>query len=354
MNLELLQRLVLTAGVSGREHRFRKVVLDEIQGLFDEVRVDPLGSIIAVRKPRPAKSTKSADRPTRVMLASHMDQIGFLVKHIDEKGFIRINPVGGFDTRNLFARFVTICPDVHDPSKDIPGVMNPGGRPIHIATEADKSRVPDISEFVIDTGLPAKDVHKKIRCGDMVVIKPIFERVGETIVGEALDNRFAVWLAIEAVRQLKHHDCEIYAVFTVQEEVGMRGAGAASHTIEPDIAVSLDVTLACDTPGVPDDQRVSKMGDGPALLVMDSSMISDIGLIEDFEAVAKKKKIKTQRSILPRGGNDGATIQLKNAGRRTVALVCPLRYVHTVAEMMLAREIEASRDLLAAWLESVK
>ena len=133
-----------------------------------------------------------------------------------------------------------------------------------------------------------------------------------------------------------------------QGEVQEHGMADDQVRVAGDIGVSLDVTLACDTPGVPDDQRVSKMGDGPALLVMDSTMISDLALVEEFEAVAKKKKIKTQRCILPRGGNDGATIQLKNAGRRVTALVCPLRYVHTVAEMMLVKELEAKWGVSAA------
>lgn len=356
MNLALLERLVQTAGIAGREHRFRRLILSEIDGLFDEVRVDPMGSVIGLRRPRPAKKAtkpKAGDKPTRVMLAAHMDQIGFMVRHIDERGFVRVNPVGGFDTRNLFARVVRVCPDVEDPVKDLLGVMNPAGKPTHISSEAEKSKVPDITEFAIDLGLPVDQVKQKVRIGDMAVLATRFDRVGETIVGQALDNRIAAWVCIESLRKIRHHDAEIHCVFTVQEEVGLRGAGTSSHTIEPDIAVSVDTTLAVDTPGVPDDQRVSKQGDGAGILVMDSSMISDLGLVEDFDRVAKERKIKAQRTILPRGGNDGATIQVKNAGRRVIALVCPVRYIHTVTEMAAVEDLAACRDLLTAYLEQV-
>ena len=356
LNLPLLEHLIKTPGTSGREHRVRDLIKHEIAGMFDEVRVDAMGSLICVRSPRPApkkskRPSKINDRPTKVMIAAHMDQIGFMVKHIDDRGFVRVNAVGGFDTRNLFARLCVICPDVNDPSKDLLAVMNPGGKTIHIADEADKNKIPQVYDLFLDTGLPADEVKKRVKIGDMVVIRATFDSVGNTVVGQAMDNRIACWWAIESIRALKHHDAEIYAVFTVQEEVGCRGAGTSSYLIEPDVAISLDVTLAVDTPGVPDDQRVSKQGDGVGLLAMDSSMISDLALLEQFDAIASREKIKAQRTILPRGGNDGYAIQLKNAGRRVITLVCPTRNVHTVTEMAHLDDLRAGRDLLTAFLQ---
>lgn len=352
MNIDLLQRLCQTPAIAGQEHRLRELILAETQGLFDETRVDAMGSLIGVRKPRGGSA--KGKRPLKVMLAAHMDQIGFVVRHVDDKGFLRLQNVGGFDTRNLFARLVTVCPDPRNPEHDLPGVMNPGGKPIHIASEAEKNKVPDINEFVIDLGLPGDQVKKKIKIGDMVVIHADFTRVGKTVVGQCMDNRIACWVAIEALRALKSHDCEVHCVFTVQEEVGCRGAGPASFGISPDVVVSLDTTLAVDTPGVPDDQRVSKQGDGAGLLVMDSSMISDVDLVTEFESLAKKKKIKAQRTILPRGGNDGFAIQKTAAGFRVITLVCPTRYIHTITEMVHLDDLKAVTDLLAAYLTQAK
>lgn len=352
--MELLEKLTLTPAIAGREERLRSLIELETKGLFDEMRVDPLGSLIGVRKARSAKTNKKTTRrgtpkpPLKVMIAAHMDQIGFAVRHVDEKGFVRVQSVGGFDPRNLFARLVIVCTD----SGDLTGVLNPAGRPVHIATEEDRKRVPDISDLVIDMGMNASQVKKKVKIGDMVVIAAPFTSVGKTMVAQAMDNRVACWLAIRAIQKLAKstHNCEIHCVFTVQEEVGCRGAGPASFGIDPDVVISLDTTLCVDTPGVPDDQRVTRQGDGAGLLVMDSSMISDPGLLAEFESVAKKRRIKHQRTILPRGGNDGATAQRTAAGRRVIALVCPTRYIHTVTEMVHLDDLHACRDLLWAYL----
>jgi len=352
--MNLLEQLTETPAIAGREERLRSLIQISSEGLFDEVRVDPLGSLICVRKPRIGKKTKKTTRrrstkpPLRVMIAAHMDQIGFAVRHIDDKGFVRVQSVGGFDPRNLFARLVTVCTD----SGELPGVLNPAGRPVHIASEEDRRRIPEISDLVIDMGLNAKVVQRKVKIGDMVVIRAPFTQVGNTVVAQALDNRVACWLAIRAIQKLEQtgHACEIHCAFTVQEEVGCRGAGPASFGVDPDIAISLDTTLCVDTPGVPDDQRVTSQGGGAGLLVMDSSMISDSGLLAEFEAVAKKRRIKHQRTILPRGGNDGATVQRAAIGRRVIALVCPTRYIHTVTEMVDIHDLNACRDLLSAYL----
>lgn len=351
--MDLLERLVLTAGVSGREHRVRQLVLDEIDGLFDDVSVDALGSVIAVRRPRP-ESGAPAEKPTKVMLAAHMDQIGFMVRHIDDKGFLRLNAVGGFDTRNLFARMVTVCPNTEDPAHDLPGVMNPGGRPIHIATDDEKKKVPEIADLTVDLGMAADQVKAKVKIGDMVVIRAPFTEVGDTVVSQCMDNRIACWLAIRAIQNLKHHDCEVHAVFTVQEEVGLRGAGTAAYAIEPDVGIAIDTTLCVDTPGVPDDSRVTEQGGGATLTVMDGASIADLALLEEMEAVAQRNDIKHQRSILMRGGTDAGTMQRARAGARTFTLSCPTRYIHTVTEMVHKDDLCACRDLLTAYLAQAK
>jgi endoglucanase len=349
--MDLLERLIKTPAVSGREERVREMITRETHPYFDEIRTDPMGSLICHRKPGRAKTGKAkgskSGRPTKVMIAAHMDQIGFMVRHIDSNGFLRLQNVGGFDTRNLFARLVTVCTS----SGDLPGVMNPGGRPIHIATEEDKRKIPDVSDLVVDLGLAEKQVKAKVAIGDMVVIDAPFSRVGKTAVGQAMDNRVACWVAIRAVQAMRSSGCEIFAVFTVQEEVGCRGAGPATFGIDPDVVISLDTTLCVDTPGVPEDQRVTKQGEGAGLLVMDSSMISHPGLLGEFERIAAARKIKHQRTILPRGGNDGSTMQRAGAGYRAMALVCPTRYIHTVTEMVRLDDLYACRDLLAAYLE---
>ena len=347
--MDLLNKLTQTPSVPGRESRIRAVIEEYIRAadLFDDYHTDAMGSLIAVRRARPAGD--SPENPVRVMLAAHMDQIGFLVKHIDDQGFLRVNPVGGFDTRNLFARTVKVC----TADEDLQGVMNPSGRPIHIATDDEKKKVPLVGDFAIDLSLPADEVKKRVRLGDMVVLDGPFHEVGESVASQCLDNRVGCWAQIRAIENLTSHNCDIYAAWTVQEEVGLRGAMPAAFGIEPDIGVACDTTLCCKTPGVPDEDRVSVAGDGVALHVMDSSMISDIGLIEEIEAVAAAKEIPCQRAILPRGGQDGAVIQRSRSGVRTVAFACPIKYIHTVTEMAHRTDLESYHQLLTAWLETI-
>jgi putative aminopeptidase FrvX len=341
MNLGFLKALSEVAGVPGREERVRKIIEREAKNLFDEISTDPMGSLVAVRKSK-AKNAK------RVLLACHIDEIGFYVKHVDERGFLRVQNAGGFDTRNLFARRVL----VQTRGEDLVGLMNPSGRPIHIAKEEDKKKVPEMNEFLVDLCLPADVVKKKVRIGDPVTLIQTFDEIGECVTGKCLDNRVAAFVAIEALRKVKSPKYEVVLAATVQEEVGCRGAGPAAYTAEPDIAIAIDTTLCVDTPGVPEDERVTKQGDGAALTIMDSLTISDRGLIDEFAAVAEKREIPFQLSILPRGGTDAGPMQRARGGFRTMTLSVPTRYIHTVTECIHKKDLQSAIDLLAAWLET--
>ena len=360
--MKLLEQLTQTPGVPGREERVRKLILDRIEGLFDDVAVDPMGSIIAVRKPTQSPASPDAGSagqsdagpPTRVMLAAHMDQIGFLVRHVGDDGFLRVQNVGGFDVRNLFARLVNVATS----EGDLPGVLNPGGKPVHIASDDDRKKIPEVSDLLIDLGLPKDQVKAKVKIGDMVTLTVPFNQIGNTVVGQCMDNRVACWIAIRAVEQLVElkldHACEIHCVFTVQEEVGLRGAITSAYTVQPDIGIGIDTTLCVDTPGVPEDQRCTTQGGGAALTVMDGASIGDVGVLERFEKVAEANKIKTQRSILARGGTDTAGIQLAGRGTRAFTLSCPTRYIHTAVEMVHLDDLHACRDILTHFLADVE
>ncbi|MEO0483906.1 MAG: M20/M25/M40 family metallo-hydrolase, partial [Planctomycetota bacterium] len=258
-----------------------------------------------------------------------------------------------FDPRNLFSRRVLVCTE----GGDLHGVMNPGGRPIHISAPEERTKVPAVKEFFVDTGLSARQVKKQIKIGDYVVMDEPLREMGDKIVSKALDNRVACWLGIEAVRaldKLAGHSCEVVVAFTTQEEVGLRGAKTASFAVQPDIGIGIDVTLACDTPGVPKAEAVTTHGDGVALHIKDGSFISDFGLIKDLEALAKKHRIPHQRSILAAGGQDGAAAQQAAAGARAVGLTVGTRYIHTVTEMIDRGDLAAARDLLARYLSVAK
>lgn len=340
MNTDLLQRLCETPGVPGYEHRVRDLILSEIDGLFDTVTVDPMGSLHCVRK-------ADKDDAPRIMLLCHMDEIGFLVSHISKDGYLYVQPVGGFDPRNLFSRRVMVCTD----DGDYKGVMNPGGKPVHISSPEDRKKVPEVGDFFIDLGMGSKS-HDHIKIGDFVVMDEPFLEMGDKFVSKALDNRIACWLGIEAIRALgkKGRGAEIHVVFTTQEEVGLRGARTAAFAVKPDIGLGIDVTLACDTPGIPDKDATTLQGQGFGLHVRDGSFIADRSLVKEIESVAIKNDIPYQRTMLASGGQDGAAAQQAAAGARSVGIVVGTRYIHTVTEMVEQSDLKAACDILAAYL----
>ena len=339
MNLDLLRRLSEASGVSGREERIRDIVRAELAPMGLEVREDALGNLIAF---------KDGSGSRRVMIAAHMDEIGFYVKHVDDRGFLRVQQLGGFDTRNLFARNVIVW----GREGDLPGILNPAGKPIHTASPEERKKVPDIRDLVVDLGLPAEEVKRLVRVGDPVTLTQDFREVGQYLVGKCLDDRASVYWLLEtlrAMRDVPHYD-DVYAVFTVQEEVGVRGAAASAFGIEPDLAIALDLTLAVDTPGVGPDEAVTVTGQGVGLKVMDSSSISTRWLLDEFVACAERNGIPHQLEILPLGGTDAAPIQRSRAGIPVMTLSLPARYVHTIQESVHRHDLEAGVSLLTAWL----
>ncbi|RYH09040.1 M42 family metallopeptidase [Tropicimonas sp. IMCC6043] len=343
MNIDLLKRLCETPGVPGHEHRVRELILAETEGLFDHVETDPMGSLLCRRDAR-----GGAAAPLKVMLLCHMDEIGFLVSHITKEGFLHVQPVGGFDPRTLFARRVLVCTE----AGDLPGVMNASGPGVHITKPDDRKKVPDTHEFIVDIGLGAAAA-ERVKIGDMVVMDEPFVEMGEKCVSKALDNRVACWLGIEAMRGLGEaaNAAEIHVAFTAQEEVGLRGARTAAFRVQPDIGLGVDTTLACDTPGVPEQDRTTEQGKGFGLHVRDSSFIADTGLVAEIDALARAEGIPFQRTMLRSGGQDGAAAQQAAAGARAVGIVVGTRYIHTICEMIDLRDLAAARDILVAYLK---
>ena len=336
----LLARLSEIGGVPGREEQVRDLIAAELEGHVDSLETDAMGNLIAHKKSK-KKGAK------RVLIAAHMDEIGFYVRFIDDNGFLRVQNLGGFDTRTLFARQVT----VHAASGDaLLGVMNPAVKPIHIASSEDRKQVPELAEFMIDTGLDADTVQTKVRLGDPVTLRQPFVDLGAVVTGKALDDRVNCFILLELLKTLKKPVHDVYAVFSTQEEVGLRGATTAAYTLEPDIGIALDTTLAVDIPGTPAEQRVTRMGEGVALKVMDASMISTRWLLDEFAALADKYAVPYQLELLPLGGTDAGAMQRSRKGVASLTLSIPSRYVHTVTEMVAKRDVEASLELLRHYL----
>jgi len=341
--MRFLKKLTETPGVPGREERVRALIQRETKGLFDESRVDAMGNLICRRKPGRRPSRRAA---AKVLIACHIDEIGFYVTYVDDQGRLRLQNVGGFDTRNLFARRVLV-----QGRKDLLGVLNPAGRPIHIATDEEKKKVYKVSEFFVDLFMPKKEVDKLVRVGDPVTLVQPLEEIGEVYTGKCLDNRIATWVAVNAIRKVGGRSAyDIFYAATVQEEVGLRGAGPTAFGIEPEVGIAVDTTLCCDTPGIDKAESVTEFGKGVALKVMDAGSISHRGLLDEFTALARRKRIPYQLEVLPLGATDAASIQRAGAGRRAITISVPTRYVHTVTEAVHKKDLKAAVNLLAAWL----
>ncbi len=342
MRLKLLKELTEAAGIPGYEDQLRALVLPEIKAVCDEVSIDALGNVIGV------KHGTGAEPRRKVMLAAHIDEIGFMVKHISDDGFLRLQPLGGFDPRSLFQQRVMVQASDGNAYR---GVLAPAAKPAHLLTEAERGKAPQLSELYVDLALPGDKVKKAVQLGDMVTLDRTTEEIGDCVIGKAMDDRVSVFVMIEAMRALKKSACDIYVVATTQEEVGLRGATTAAYAVAPDISIALDVTLAMDLPGAAGEDRITALGQGTAIKLMDSSAISHPKLVRFFRDVAEREKIPYQLEILPRGGTDAGAMQRVRSGSPAITLSTPTRYVHTVNEMVHKTDLQAGIDLLARVLE---
>ncbi|MBL7882805.1 MAG: M42 family metallopeptidase [Bacteroidia bacterium] len=331
INLKLLKEICEVAGAPGHEQRIREVVIREVKKLANEVSVDNMGNVTAFKKGKKNK---------KVMIAAHMDEIGFIITHIDDNGFLRFIPLGGFDPKTLTAQRVI----VHG-KKDVIGVM--GSKPIHMMSAGEREKIVPISDYFIDLGLSKKEVEKIVSIGDTVTRQRELIEMGNCVNCKSIDNRVSVFILIETLRELKSTPYDVYAVFTVQEEVGIRGANASALQIQPDFGFGLDTTIAFDVPGAKPHEMITKLGDGVAIKIMDASTICDYRMVKYMKQTAEKHKIKYQMEILPAGGTDTAALQRMNPGGAiSGAISIPTRHIHQVIEMADKSDIRASIDLL--------
>ena len=338
LNEALLQRLIETPGVPGREDRQREIARRELDALTDEIRTDHLGSVIG---------TKRGRDDVRVMVAAHMDEIGFLVRHVDDKGFIRLQTLGGHDPANMVSQRVIVTTAN---GATLRGALQPARKPPHLARD-EEQKPPKAEDFYVDLGMPAQEVKETVRVGDYATMDRTLERVGDNYLGKAMDDRIGIFVMIEALRALHEHEATIHAVATSQEEVGLRGAEASGSALAPTVVVALDITLAMDVPGTQDEGRITELGEGVGVKIMDAHSISHPKLVEHFQSIADREGIPHQMEILPAGGTDAGGVQRLHGGIPAITLSVPCRYVHTPNEMVSESDVQAAIDLLARYLE---
>ena len=339
INVDLLKTICETPGAPGFEDRVRSLVLKEIKAFTDDIEIDNMGNIIALKK---GKSNQKS-----VMIGAHMDEIGFIVTHVDTNGFLKFHTLGGFDPKTLTSQRVI----VHG-KKNVLGVM--GSKPIHVMTPEEKNKVPKITDYYIDLGLPKEEVDKLIEVGNPITRERELIEMGDCINCKSLDNRIAVFILIETLKKLKTPAYDTYAVFTVQEEVGIRGAQVATQKIKPNFGFGLDTTIAYDVPGAAEHERITSLGDGVAIKIMDASAICDHRMVAFMKKTAEKHKIKWQNEILTAGGTDTANIQRMTPGGSIAgAFSIPTRHIHQVIEMVHKKDVSKCIALMHTCLNEL-
>ena len=283
---------------------------------------------------------------TDVVVAAHMDEIGFMVRHVTDEGFVQVDALGGWDPRVLKAQRVTI----HTDDGDVPGLI--GSAPPHTLDEEQLESKPEVKDVQIDLGLDAEAATERVSRGDLVTLDQTTERVGDHVTGKALDDRVCLFAMLEAAKRIDDPDVTIHFAATVQEEVGIRGAQTLGFDLDPDLAIALDVTVANDVPGFEPGNHVTELGEGTAIKLKDSSVITNPKVHGRMEEVAEGEEVDYQLEVLPAGGTDTAGFQRARGAIPVGAISVPTRYLHTVTESAHVDDIASTIDLLTAFLES--
>jgi tetrahedral aminopeptidase len=342
---ELLERLSSAHGPSGHERAVRNLVRGEIEPLVDRIEVDAMGNLIAFKE---AEGGGGDGPRLKVMLAAHMDEVGFMITEVSKTGLLKFQAVGGVDPRTLPGKRVLVGDNL------TPGVI---GAPVPHLSSGD--RVPGIEDLAIDIGATDdKGANGKAKAGDYATFATRFTVLHDdpawpTVRGKAFDDRAgcAVVMAVLAER----YPVDLYAVFTVQEEVGLRGARVAAYRVNPDAAIALEGTICDDLPQGPDEDvtRVTRMGHGPAITLMDRSLVSHPGMLRLLQETAAAEQIAVQYKAPGLGGTDSGVIHQVHAGVPSITVATPCRYIHSPAAILNLNDLAATAALVGAALKRI-
>lgn len=331
----LLEKLCNADGVSGNEDAVRNLILEEIKPYADDIRIDSMGNIMALKKGNGKK----------VMLAAHMDEVGLIISGITDKGYLKFKTVGGIDTRVLISKKVRIG------DKKIRGVI--GMKAVHLQSAAEREQVPKVESLTIDIGAKSKEEAKKrVSIGDYAAFDTEFSDFGtDKIKAKALDDRIGCMLLIEALK--KKCEADIYACFTVQEEIGCRGAAVCAYTVNPDIALVLEGTTCFDVYKSEEHTEVTTCGGGAVLTVMDGTMIADKRYREILYKKAKEKNIPIQYKRMASGSTDAGIIHKTREGVKTAVLAVACSYLHSPALVASKKDILSAGNFVEMYLDNI-
>lgn len=336
MDEKLLERVCNTPGVSGYEDEVQSLVRDVLQQSCDEVRLDRLGNVTGLKKA--AQPPAGHARPPRVVLAAHVDEIGMMVKHVDDSGFIRFEPIGGLNSQVIVSQRVVI----HG-REPVHGVVVPDTRPDN------KDKASPLKDLLVDTGLPKDALCELIDVGDIITFAQELVQLNDKVyMGRNFDDRIGTYCLLEAMNGVGATSVDVYAVSSVQEEVGVRGMPVAAYAIAPDMGLAIDGSLTSGAYVQPHEQLCA-LGKGTGIYIMDGLTIGDSRLVRFLFDLCGRHEIAYQKNI--GGGTDASAIQRTRAGALTTTVGAPVRYMHTTVQLCHADDIEATVALLRTFLE---
>ncbi len=344
MNREYLKNLCEAHAIPGFEKEVHELMKKEFEDINLEISNDNLGSIIGNKKGNGPK----------VMLAGHMDEVGFMVKSITDEGFIKFQPVGGWWSQVMLSKEVIIK---NRDGKKFSGII--GSTPPHILSAEDRKKVVEIEDMYIDLGATSKEqvLENNINIGDMICPDYKFSEMLDDnfLIGKAFDNRIGCYIVTEVLRSLKEEtlDCDLYAVGTVQEEIGCRGAKTAANLINPNIAIAIDTGIAGDTPGSNPKKCDNKLGEGPLITVMDAGTLSHVGLRNHIFSIAEDLGIKYQPDFLVGGATDSASMHVAHDGAISITISLATRYLHSQASVIHKDDLQGAIDIISEFVRKL-
>ena len=325
--IELLKTLCELNGPAGNEEKVREYIKKYVKPYADEIREDVMGNLIVFKKGK-------AKREKKLMLAAHMDEVGLIITDITDEGYLKFDFVGGVDTRVVIGKRVFVG------KREIPGII--GFKAVHLTTLEERKKAPKLSELCIDIGCDKKTAAEKlVSRGDTAIFASPFVQLSENrFKAKAIDDRYGCAIMLKLIEEELSYDT--YFAFTVQEEVGLRGAAVAAYSVEPDVAVVLDATTAGDIPSAEGASRVCTLGGGVVIGCMDRGTIYDKGFFLKLRTIAEKKRLPWQIKTRIAGGTDAAMIQRSKSGVRTTAIALPTRYIHSPSGVFDVRDVEGA------------
>ncbi len=336
MNTKLLKKLCDIPAIAGDEGAVRDFLLTELRKYTKEISVDTMGNIIA----------RIGGKGSRLVVDAHMDEVGFMVSHIDDRGFVRVHAIGGIDSRVFYGQRLV----VHG-TKPLPAMV--AAIPPHVSkTSADKG-VPDVDDCVVDLGLEADKVKKSVKIGDPVTFDTELVETADSVIARSIDDRVGIFVILEMLAAKPKLSCELFVTMTVQEEPGLRGARVITPAVEPDFVVALEGTVAMDLPGVAPHKTLANTGKGAEIRLSDRYLVADREFSFFIKSLADKKKIPAQITVKKAGGTNATAMQVTGKGSRAAAVSVPTRYLHSPSSIARKSDIEATIKLMKGVVENI-